>query len=70
MPIYVYETLDAKKRRFELKQSMADAPLTHDPGTGAPVQRVISGGYGILQKRTGKAAPSQHSCGSGGCGCH
>ncbi len=69
MPIYVYETTGKKKRRFEIKQSMNDAPLTHDPETGEPVQRVISGGYGLMQKG-GKSAPTQHSCGSGGCGCH
>ena len=78
MPTYVYETIGTKKPRcFELKQSMSDAPLTHDPETGEPVRRVISGGYGIMQKSVGgkfsasaKSSPSQHSCGSGGCGCH
>lgn len=73
MPIYVYETLGKKPRRFEVKQSMKDDPLTHDPETGEPVRRVISGGYGILEK--GKpAAPRPkagggHSCCGGGCGC-
>ncbi|MEA3188396.1 MAG: hypothetical protein QOD99_2226 [Chthoniobacter sp.] len=71
MPTYVYETTGAKKRQFEVRQSMTDAPLTRDPETGEPVHRVISGGYGIMQKGTGKAAaPRQHGCGSGGCGCH
>ena len=71
MPIYVYETTGKKPRQFEVKQSMSEAPLTHDPETGETVRRVISGGYGIMQKGSGaKSAPSQHSCGSGGCGCH
>jgi predicted nucleic acid-binding Zn ribbon protein len=71
MPTYVYETLGAKKRRFELRQSMNDAALTHDPETGEPVRRVISGGYGIMQKGSASApAPSGHACGGGGCGCH
>ena len=74
MPIYVYETTGKKTRQFEVKQSMSDPPLTHDPETGEPVRRVISGGYGIMQKggsgKSSKSAPSQHSCGSGGCGCH
>jgi predicted nucleic acid-binding Zn ribbon protein len=72
MPTYVYETLGAKKRRFELRQSMNDAALTHDPETGEPVRRVISGGYGIMQKGSGASAPapSGHACGGGGCGCH
>jgi predicted nucleic acid-binding Zn ribbon protein len=69
MPTYVYETLGSRKRRFEVRQSMKDPALTHDPETGEPVRRVISGGYGIMQK--GASAPSTgHSCGGPGCGCH
>ncbi|MGC3990555.1 MAG: hypothetical protein QM796_12915 [Chthoniobacteraceae bacterium] len=74
MPTYVYETTDPKKpkRRFEVKQSMKDEPLKTHPESGEPVKRVISGGYGYLEKGTGKSAPSSggHSCGMGGCGCH
>ncbi|HWB60602.1 MAG TPA: hypothetical protein VG733_14000 [Chthoniobacteraceae bacterium] len=77
MPIYVYETTGKKPRRFELKQGMNDAPLTHDPQTGEPVRRVISGGYGYMEKpkpsATGAAIatkPRGHSCGGGMCGCH
>jgi predicted nucleic acid-binding Zn ribbon protein len=71
MPTYVYETLGAKKRRFEVRQSMKDAALTHDPETGEPVRRVISGGYGIIQKGSAAApASTGHACGGGGCGCH
>ena len=71
MPTYVYETTGAKKRRFEVRQSMNDAALTHDPETGEPVQRVISGGYGIMQKGSAPERPAGggHSCGMG-CGCH
>ena len=70
MPIYVYETTGKNPRQFEVKQSMSDAPLTHDPESGEPVRRVISGGFGLLQKAGAKAAPSQSGgCGSG-CGCH
>jgi predicted nucleic acid-binding Zn ribbon protein len=70
MPTYVYETLGAKQRRFELVQSMKDAALTHDPETGEPVRRVISGGYGVMQKGASEAPSSGgHACG-GGCGCH
>lgn len=72
MPIYVYETTGKTKRRFEVQQSMKDAPLKHDPATGEPVQRVITGGYGFIGKGSGKPAPSSSSggsCGSG-CGCH
>ena len=49
MPTYVYETIPSQPgqapRRFELKQSMKDAPLKLDPETGLPVKRVISGGF-------------------------
>jgi predicted nucleic acid-binding Zn ribbon protein len=71
MPTYIYETLGAKTRRFEVRQSMKDAALTQDPETGEPVRRVISGGYGIMQKGSGEApASGGHACGGGGCGCH
>ena len=71
MPTYVYETTGGQKRRFEVRQSMKDAALTHDPETGEPVRRVISGGYGIMQKGSGQAQPAGgHSCGGPGCGCH
>jgi predicted nucleic acid-binding Zn ribbon protein len=73
MPTYVYETTGKSKRRFEVKQSMRDAPLTQDPETGEPVVRVITGGYGFLEKGKATApAPASggHCCGGGGCGCH
>lgn len=71
MPVYVYETLPAagkKPRRFEVKQSMKDKPLTHDPDTGAPVRRVVSGGYGFYGAAAEKASPPAGPCG-GQCGC-
>lgn len=43
MPLYVYEVIHKNKkngRRFEVMQGFSDAPLTHDPETGEPVQRV------------------------------
>ncbi|MDD3179740.1 MAG: zinc ribbon domain-containing protein [Opitutaceae bacterium] len=80
MATYVYETIPARAgkraKRFEIKQSMKDAPLTRHPDTGEPVRRVITGGYGLMgvgEKST--PAPSRSSshsccCGGGGCGCH
>jgi predicted nucleic acid-binding Zn ribbon protein len=70
MPTYVYETTDKSKpiRRFEVKQSMKDEPLTKDPETGEPVRRVISGGYGVVVPG-GSAGPSVGSVGSHGPGC-
>lgn len=67
MPIYVYETVPSGgklPRRFELKQSMNDAPLTHDPETGDPVRRVISGGYGFYGASAEKSSPPAGPCGS------
>lgn len=76
MATYVYETIPADpaqpRRRFEVQQSMKDAPLVRDPQTGEPVRRVISGGYGFIG--AGKAdaspvaAPQGHGGGGGGCG--
>jgi predicted nucleic acid-binding Zn ribbon protein len=71
MPTYVYETIssDPKKvRRFEVSQRMSEAPLTKDPETGEPVQRVISGGLGFTgcDSRTA-GAPGPMLGGGGGC---
>jgi predicted nucleic acid-binding Zn ribbon protein len=69
MATYVYETIPhkpgAKPTKFEVQQSMKDAPLTRHPETGAPVRRVIAGGYGFIAQ---KAAPPSAPCGSQ-CGC-
>lgn len=80
MPTYVYETLPAAPaeapRRFEMKQSMRDAPLTHDAQTGGPVRRVIQSGYLNTQRWTKAPAASAGGaaggscCGIAGCGPH
>lgn len=70
MTTYVYETIPSDPavmpQRFEIQQSMHDAPLTKHPETGEPVRRVIAGGYGIIAQ---KAAPPPRPCG-GNCSCH
>lgn len=70
MTTYVYETIpadpDATPQRFEVRQSMNDAPLTRHPDTGEPVRRVIAGGYGFISQ---KAVPPPAPCGSH-CACH
>ena len=52
MATYIYETIPQKKgqkpRRFEVQQSMKDDALTHDPETGEPVKRIITGGTGNI----------------------
>lgn len=74
MPTYVYETIPQHEGeqsiRFEVRQSMYDAPLKSHPQTGVPVQRVIAGGIGII---TQSAPPPRHEgcCGGrGGPDCH
>lgn len=71
MPTYTYETVPTKKgvepKQFEIQQSMKDAPLKTHPQTGEPVRRLISGGFGFIDK--GKESSGGHSCGHG-CGCH
>jgi hypothetical protein len=53
MPTYTYKKLgagDESPEVFEIYQSMKDSAFTHHPQTGVPVQRIISGGGGILGK--------------------
>ena len=56
MATYTYETIPQKKgqkpRRFEIEQKMSDNALTHDPETGLPVRRVITGGSGNIMRGT------------------
>ncbi len=73
MTTYVYETIPAapgqKAQRFEVQQSMKDAPLTTHPEKGVPVRRVILGGFGII-KSIEKSMPECEGgccCGSGEC---
>lgn len=77
MATYVYETIPQiegeKPKRFEVRQSMNDAALTRHPDTGEPVQRVITGGAGLMGMSTTSAGSSTGSSGGGcgtGCGCH
>ncbi|PAP77473.1 FmdB family zinc ribbon protein [Rubrivirga marina] len=51
MPTYVYRRPDGTT--FEVFQKISDPALTEDPDTGAPVQRVISGGAGLQFKGDG-----------------
>ncbi len=65
MPTYIYETTDTTRplRRFELRQSIHDAPLHTDPATGETVRRIISAGHSILVPG-GSVGPSVGSVGS------
>jgi hypothetical protein len=74
MATYVYETIPqqagAAPRRFEVVQSMKDAPLTRHPDTGEPIRRVISGGFGIMEKAGPKSSPVPAAPCAPGCACH
>ncbi len=75
MATYVYETTNDNGpfKRYEIQQSMKDAPLTRHPETGEAIRRVISGGYGVMSKGAGQnAAPPVSGGGACGtaCGCH
>jgi len=75
MATYVYETIPRspgdETKRFEVVQSMKDAPLQRHPDTGEPVRRVISGGYGLIEKagKSPAVTPAAAPC-SPGCACH
>ena len=73
MPIYVYETIpaapDMAPERFELRQSMADAPLTIHPESGVPVRRVLSGGLvTFTNSQSGDMCGVPGGAPRGGCG--
>lgn len=75
MATYVYETIpqkeDEQPRRFEWKQSMTEAALTHHPETGEPVRRVITGGAGLMGLSSSQTSTRSSGGGCGaGCGCH
>jgi hypothetical protein len=67
MTTYVYETIPQipgiEPRRFEVRQSMNEAPLKRDPETGEPVRRVISGGFGFVAQKSASASAPSKSCG-------
>jgi predicted nucleic acid-binding Zn ribbon protein len=74
MATYVYETipqrLEEQPVQFEIVQSMKDRPLTKHPTSGAPVRRVISGGFGFMGVSDKHAeGPQAKRGGGGGCGC-
>jgi len=72
MPTYVYEIVQegGEPRRFEIRQSIHDAPLTHHPETGQRIHRIITGGFGLMKVRSRGSQP-QTAHPSGCCpGCH
>ena len=74
MATYIYETIptqpDASPRRFEVVQSMNDAPLQRHPTTGEPVKRIISGGFGLMGVSEKATSPAPATPCAAGCACH
>jgi putative FmdB family regulatory protein len=52
MPAYDYECKECG-RRFERRQKMSDPPVEFCPQCGGKVERLISGGAGIIFKGSG-----------------
>jgi len=73
MATYIYETVPERPsdlpERFEVIQSMKDAPLVRHPDTGRPVRRVVTGGYGLMGVGAKNAPAPRATRGGGGCGC-
>lgn len=65
MPTYVYETLPNRAKgqvkRFEIWQSMKDAPLKKHPDTGEPVRRIIIGGIGAPESIVDASSKAKRS---------
>jgi hypothetical protein len=76
MATYIYETIPEQDgqipRRFEVVQSMKEAPLARHPETGELVKRVITGGFGIMGASERRAAPTSVPAAAcrPGCACH
>lgn len=71
MTTYVYEPIHQKNgekpRYFEIKQSMNDAPLSRHPETGEAIRRVVLGGFGMLNSKSGGDSGSSCGCAPDGC---
>lgn len=73
MPIYEYETIPSEEtqqpsRRFEIRQAMADAPLTRHPESGEPVRRVYAA-FSVGAGGSGSSSKSSASHHGSSCGC-
>ncbi len=80
MPAYEYQCQSCENR-FERRQKMSDPELDACPACGGSVQRLISGGAGIIAKGAGASSAHrpcmagepcpapQMGCGGGMCGC-
>lgn len=69
VPTYIYESTDPRQpvRRFEIRQSMKDAPLNKHPETGEAIRRVITGGLTMSRGHLPKHADMQRQMRGGTC---
>ncbi len=71
MPTYIYETVSKDPavvpERFEIEQRMSAAALTVHPESGVPIQRVITGGAGIICDRPGSTVAKPAHVHTGAC---
>lgn len=69
MPTYVYETIPQNESeqpvQFEIRQKMADKPLTEHPDTGQPVRRIITAAASVGSSK----GDSSGGCCASKCGC-
>jgi putative FmdB family regulatory protein len=62
MLIYEYYC-DACDKRFEITQSMHDAPVNSCPECKGSIRRIFSGGSGFLIRNAGPETPIRTHCG-------
>ena len=64
MPAYDYQCNDCGCR-FQERQKMSDPEIEFCPGCGGTVQRLISGGAGVISKWGGRHSTNLAEVGSG-----
>ncbi|MBS1255171.1 MAG: hypothetical protein MAG581_00970 [Deltaproteobacteria bacterium] len=69
MPYYTYESLVNKDLRFEIKQSIHDAPLEYHPESGEPIKKTITAAAIRLSGLKRSAVVNKLSPAATACGC-
>ena len=69
MPYYTYESLVNKGLRFEIKQSIHDAPIEHHPESGEPIRKIITAAAIKLPGLKRSAVVNKLSPAATACGC-
>ena len=69
MPYYAYESLVNKELRYEIKQSIHDAPIEHHPESGEPIRKIITAAAIKLPGLKRSAVVNKLSPAATACGC-